>query len=94
MGIMMPSTSVAIMGLSSAQEQGRNNSALQVAEGLGNALLTGLAGAIYAAAVRQTSAQTSFVWLFTVLTVVCLLALVVSRRIGPIDNESLITATG
>lgn len=94
MGIMMPSTSVAIMGLSSAQEQGRNNSALQVAEGLGNALLTGLAGAIYAAAVRQVSPQTSFVWLFAVLTAVCAVALLVSRRIGPIDNESLVTVTG
>lgn len=90
MGIMMPSTAVAIMGLSSAQEQGRNNSALQVAEGLGNALLTGLAGAIYAAAARQVSGQTSFVWLFSTLTVICLVALVVSRRIGPIDNDSLV----
>ena len=91
MGIMMPSTAVAIMGLSRQQEQGRNNSALQVAESLGNALLTGLAGAIYAAAVRQVSPQTSFVWLFAALTVICLLALVVSRRIGPIENESLVT---
>ncbi len=94
MGIMMPSTAVAIMGLSSSQEQGRNNSALQVAEGLGNALLTGLAGAIYAAAVRQTSSQTSFVLLFSTLTVICVVALVVSRRIGPIDNESLVKVIG
>ena len=82
------------MGLSSSQEQGRNNSALQVAEGLGNALLTGLAGAIYAAAVRQTSSQTSFVLLFSTLTVICVVALVVSRRIGPIDNESLVKVIG
>ena len=94
MGIMMPSTAVAIMGLSSPQEQGRNNSALQVAEGLGNALLTGLAGAIYVAAARQASSQTSFVVLFTTLTVICLAALVLSRRIGPIENESLVTVTG
>ncbi|MEO7588013.1 MAG: MFS transporter [Arachnia sp.] len=94
MGVMMPSTAVAIMGLSSAQEQGRNNSALQVAEGLGNALMTGLAGAIYAGVVRQASAQTSFVWLFSVLTVVCVVAFVVSRRIGHIENESLVTVTG
>ncbi|MDO5735248.1 MAG: MFS transporter [Propionibacteriaceae bacterium] len=90
MGVMMPSTSVAIMGLSSAQEQGRNNSALQVGEGLGNALLTGLAGAIYVAVARQASPQTSFVWLFSALTAICILAVVVSRRIGPIENDSLV----
>ncbi len=89
MGVMMPSTAVAIMGLSKQDEQGRNNSALQVAEALGNALLTGMAGAIYAGAVRQVSAQSSFVWLFIALTTICVLAFVVSRRIGPLANDSL-----
>lgn len=89
MGVMMPSTAVAIMGLSRAQEQGRNNSALQVAEALGNALLTGTAGAIYAGVVRQFSAQTSFAWLFIALTAICVGAVVASRRIGPIANDSL-----
>ncbi len=89
MGVMMPSTAVAIMGLSRAHEQGRNNSALQVAEALGSALLTGMAGAIYAGAVRQVSAQASFAWLFIALTTVCVAAVFVSRRIGPIANDSL-----
>ena len=89
MGVMMPSTTVALMGLSSNQEQGRNNSALQVAEALGNALLTGMAGAIYAIATRRVSLQTSFVSPFAALTVLCIVALVVSLRIGPIANDSL-----
>ncbi len=88
MGVMMPSTAVAIMGLSRQDEQGRNNSALQMAEALGNALLTGMAGAIYVGVVRQSSAQTSFVWLFLALTGICTLALFVSRRIGPLTNDS------
>lgn len=89
MGVMMPSTAVALMGLSSNQEQGRNNSALQVAEALGNALLTGMAGAIYAIATRRLSLQTSFVSPFAALTVLCLVAVVVSLRIGPIANDSI-----
>ena len=92
MGVMMPSTAVAIMGLSRAHEQGRNNSALQVAEALGNALLTGMAGAIYAGAVRQVSAQASFAWLFIALTTICVAAVFASRRIGPIANDSLIVS--
>lgn len=89
MGIMMPSTAVAVMGLSNNQEQGRNSSAVQVVEGLGNALFTGIAGAVYAISIRALSQQTSFVSLFAALTVLCITAVLVSRRIGPITNDSL-----
>lgn len=89
MGVQLPSTAVAVMDLSHAQEQGANNSALQVAEGLGNALLTGLAGAIYAAVAREAGLGASFTTLFAVLVVICAAALVGTRRIGPIANSSL-----
>ena len=77
------------MDLSGAHEQGANNSALQVAEGLGNALMTGLAGAIYAFVQRSGSAELSFLVLFATLLGVSLVGLWVTRRIGPIENQSL-----
>lgn len=88
MGIQLPSTAVAVMDLSGPHEQGANNSALQMAEGLGNALLTGVAGAIFAALARTSTQATSFTTLFLVLTFVCVVGLVITRRIGPIENSS------
>lgn len=89
MGVQLPSTAVAVMDLSGAHEQGVNNSALQVAEGLGNALMTGLAGAIYAFVLRSGSAESSFLVLFATLLGVSFVGLWVTRRIGPIENQSL-----
>lgn len=86
MGLSMASTAVATMSLSTAKEQGRNNSAMQLAEGLGNALFTGLAGAIYAVGLRMAGQQQAFVWLFGATTVLCALALLASRRVGRITG--------
>lgn len=89
MGVQLPSTAVAVMDLSGAHEQGANNAALQVAEGLGNALMTGLAGGIYAFVLRSGSAELSFLTLFASLLGVSFVGLWVTRRIGPIENSSL-----
>ena len=87
MGLMMPSAAVATMDLSRPQEQGRHNAALQLAEGLGNALLTGVAGATYAATIVAWQSR-SYLALFLVLWSAVTLAVFVSRRIGPIENSS------
>ena len=49
MGLTMPSSAVAVMGLSSKFEQGRHQSSLQVAESVGNSVITAVAGSIYTA---------------------------------------------
>lgn len=87
MGVQLPSTAVATMDLSGPHEQGANNSGLQLAEGLGNALMTGVAGAIYAAMLPDL--HSSFLSVFVVLTAMCVLGLVTTFRIGPIANSSL-----
>ena len=48
MGLAVSSTSLANMQVSAPQLIGRNTSSLQVAEGLGNILVTGAAGGIFA----------------------------------------------
>lgn len=86
MGLSQASTSLAVMGLSETHEQGRNTSSLQVAEGMGSALLTGLAGTIFALWHGHGPKGDAFGTIFTVLMVLCLAAVWVSRRIGNIPN--------
>ncbi|MCC2592367.1 MFS transporter [Tessaracoccus sp. OS52] len=87
MGVQLPSTAVATMDLSGAHEQGANNAGLQLAEGLGNALMTAIAGAIYAALLPAL--HSSFLAVFVMLAGLCALGLLVTLRIGPIQNSSL-----
>ena len=77
------------MALSEPREQGRNSSALQVCEGLGNAVLTGIAGGVHVAVVRQAGELPGFGWVFTVVSLTCLLAVMMSLRIGPVRDEVL-----
>lgn len=89
MGLMMSSTAVATMSLSQTQEQGRNSSALQVADVIGNALLTGLAGAIYVVGLG-IAPRVGYSALFAMLALVLLLvALWANPRIGYIRNDSI-----
>lgn len=89
MGVQLPSTAVALMDLSGSHEQGVNNSALQVAEGVGNALMTGIAGAVYATMLPLGDPAGTFLAVFACLLAVVLLGIAVTRRIGPIVNTSL-----
>lgn len=91
MGLSQASTSLAVMGLSEAHKQGRNTSSLQVAEGLGTSVLTGMAGAIMAffdegLAARTLTPGSNYLVVFGFMSVLCLLAIWLSRRIGTIPN--------
>jgi MFS family permease len=87
MGLQMASTSLVVMELSTESELGRNTSSLQVAEALGNAVVAGLAGTIFAALLDDSGL--AFGTLFTAMTTVSLLSLMFSLRIGPVANHSL-----
>ncbi len=84
MGLMMSSTSVAMMTLSPVVEQGRNSSSLQVGEAVGNAVLAGTAGTVFALLLAPGAEPTAFGAVFTVMTVAAGVGAVLSLRIGRI----------
>ena len=88
MGLQNPSTSLAVMQLSDEAELGRNTSSLQVGEGLGNALVTGLAGTIFAGLLNTVSAAFTFGPIYALCTAASILSLLAALRIGPVRNES------
>lgn len=94
MGLTMPSSSVAVMSLSSRYEQGRNQSSMQVAESVGNSVVTALAGGIYTALLAVPAQRLSYAAALTATLVVAACAIVISRRIGRITNELLEPAQG
>lgn len=87
MGLTMPSSAVAVMSLSGGHEQGRNQSSMQVAESVGNSVITAVAGGLYTALLTAEPAALSYTTTFAFLLVASALAIVVSRRIGRIPNE-------
>ena len=88
MGLQSASTSIAVMQLSSPRELGRNTSALQVGEMLGNALLVGLAGTVFARLADADPAD-AFASLTSVLGVAAASSVFVSLRIGPLENHAV-----
>lgn len=88
MGLSVSSTSLATMTLSEPIELGRNTSSLQVAEGVGNSVVTGLAGVAFHALHAQGRVTASFGALFAIATASALLAFGMSLRIGPVRNET------
>lgn len=82
MGCMMPSSAVAVMGLSSRFEQGQHQSSLQVAESVGNAVITAVAGGIYTALLFVEPAKLSYSVALGAVLVLSLVAVLLSRRIG------------
>jgi MFS family permease len=87
MGLQVASTSLVVMELSAEAELGRNTSSLQVSEALGNAVAAGIAGTIFAALLAHQTQ--GFGWLFVAMTVLAVLGLASSVRIGPVVNHSL-----
>ena len=79
---MMPSSAVAVMGLSSRFEQGQHQSSLQVAESVGNAVITAVAGGIYTALLFVEPAKLSYSVALGAVLVLSLVAVLLSRRIG------------
>ncbi len=88
MGLLVSSTSLINMQLSEARLIGRNTSSLQVGEGLGNALVTGLAGTVFAGLLDKVSTAVTFGPIYALCTVASVLALLMALRIGPVRNES------
>lgn len=87
MGFTMPSSALAVMTLSSAFEQGRHQSSLQVAESIGNAVITAVAGGIYTALLLSRPEKLAYVAALSATLVLSLAAVAISRRIGRIQNE-------
>lgn len=86
MGLAIASTSLAVMTLSPARSLGRNTSSLQVAEGLGNSLVAGLAGTIFYSLHGRT--PLAFAALFALAALAALLGLVTALRIGPVSARA------
>lgn len=88
MGLQSASTSLAVMQLSAPAELGRDTSSLQVGEMLGNALLTGIAGTIFAALATPDPGAV-FGWILAALAASGTVAVAIAARIGHVDNHSL-----
>ena len=86
MGLAMSSTSLATMSLSVPEEQGRNASSLQFGEAFGGGLFVGVSGTIFAALHPSGDLTTTFTAVLGAMTVVALLAVLVSLRTGPIRD--------
>ncbi|MDO5676462.1 MAG: hypothetical protein Q4G35_03015 [Propionibacteriaceae bacterium] len=82
MGCMMPSSAVAVMGLSSKFEQGRHQSSLQLAESVGNSVITAVAGGLYTALLVAEPARLSYTVALGATLLLSVAAIVISRRIG------------
>ena len=88
MGLATASTAVATMALSAAEEQGRNASSLQFGEAFGASLFVGAGGTVFAA-LRDTSGLTTvFTGVLGTMTLVAVLAVLVSPRTGPIRDTA------
>jgi hypothetical protein len=87
MGLATSSTSLAVMSLSAAGEQGRNGSSLNVYDALGSAIFIGVAGTIFAALHPSGNLALTFGVVEGAMAVVALLAVLTSLRIGAVRNE-------
>ncbi|MFT8395689.1 MFS transporter [Propionibacterium sp.] len=88
MGLLVSSTSLAVMTLSRPAQLGRWTSSLQVCEGLGNSLVVGLAGSVYATLHLGQHWSTVFGAVYLVPTIVAVVCLVVSVRVGPVHDTT------
>lgn len=84
MGLAVASTGLAQMTFSPAAQQGRNASALQSGEALGNSIITGLAGTIFAALHLVAAPAIGFGAPLAAMVVVAVLGVVAATRIGPV----------
>jgi MFS family permease len=87
MGLATSSSSLAVMSLSGAAEQGRNASSLNLYDALGSAIFVGLAGTIFAALHQTGKLPVIFGLVELSMSLVALLAVFTSLRIGVVRNE-------
>lgn len=85
MGLVVASTGLAQMTFSSPAEQGRNASALTSGESLGNSVITGLAGTIFAALHFTAAPNVGFGAPLAAMVGVAGLGVVAAARIGPVQ---------
>lgn len=96
MGLASSSTSILVIQLSEAAELGRNTSALQVGEAMGNAVVVGIAGAAFAALVAHvkpgdvnlTDEVTAFGIPASFVALCALFSVVLAFRMGHVPNLS------
>ncbi|MFV0406715.1 MAG: MFS transporter [Propioniciclava sp.] len=88
MGLAMASTALVIMQLSPASDLGRNTSSLQIAEMLGNALIAGVAGTLFAALPTSDGAPLTFGSIGLLLVTTSLVSVLSALRIGSVANYS------
>ena len=93
MGLAISSSSLAMMSLSAAAEQGRNASSLNVYDALGSAIFVGIAGSIFAALHSTGNLALTFGLVELSMAVVALLGVLTSLRIGVVRNEFARTLT-
>ena len=86
MGLSHTSAALVVMELAQPGELGRDTSSLQVGEALGNALVGGLAGTIYA--ISLGVGEAAFGLVMASMAVLSLLGAAASVRIGPVQNHS------
>ncbi len=87
MGLATSSTSLALMSLSPAAEQGRNGSSLNLSDALGAGLFVGVSGTIFVTLRTRTDLSITFGVVLGAMALVALLAALTSLRIGPVRNE-------
>lgn len=88
MGLGIASGSLAVMQLSEDAQLGRNTSSLQTAEGLGNAMIGGLAGGIFHALQADAAPSATFGLVFTAVALCSAFGVVASLRIGRVRNAT------
>ena len=88
MGLATASTAVATMTLSAAEEQGRNASSLQFGEAFGAGLFVGAGGTVFAVLRAGSGLTTVFTGVLGTMTLVAVLAVLVSLRTGPIRDTA------
>ncbi|MFV0450888.1 MAG: MFS transporter [Propioniciclava sp.] len=92
MGLAMASTSLVTMQLSLEADLGRNTSSLQVSEVLGNAIIAGGAGTLFAALPTTEGSPETFGWIGMLLVGTSALGILTARRIGPVANYSAVAS--
>lgn len=89
MGFTMPSSAVAVMSLSASYEQGRNQSSMQVAESVGNSVVTAVVGGLYTALLLTEPPKLGYFVALAGTLLVAIAAVLFSRRVGHIHNDLL-----
>lgn len=88
MGLIIASSSLAVMQLSPPAYLGRNMSSFQVGDGIGNSLVTGLAGALFASLHATATSTGTFGPIYFLGVIASLFLICAAVRTGPVRNES------